>query len=191
VQDSLKAITKLVLLHLTRKYEAKKPAEAPARESRAAVGITAPAATPAPIPVAAGAHAASLGHAPAPVAARAAATDVALGSSDFAGASFGGDEVDDLVDEVKASPIAPEPMLPTGPAPSIRVDVSTDAIDDVRPGLAARSTEEVDLFDDPGLEVAHLVAGMAQDIVIPVQIGEGGAQKRYKLSLRLQLHRAD
>jgi hypothetical protein len=43
-----------------------------------------------------------------------------------------------------------------------------------------------DLFEDPSLEVARLAAGDAREIVVPVEIGEGTARRRFKLSVRLR-----
>jgi signal recognition particle receptor subunit beta len=44
-----------------------------------------------------------------------------------------------------------------------------------------------DLFDDPNLEVANLAPGEAREIVVPVQLGEGSAVRRFALSIRLRL----
>ncbi|HEX6852354.1 MAG TPA: GTPase domain-containing protein [Candidatus Polarisedimenticolaceae bacterium] len=44
-----------------------------------------------------------------------------------------------------------------------------------------------DLFDDPNLEVANLAPGEAREIVVPVELGEGTAARRFALSIRLRL----
>jgi len=48
-----------------------------------------------------------------------------------------------------------------------------------------------ELFEDPGLDVARLRAGEAREILVPVEIVEGTALRRFKLSLRLLLDRLD
>jgi signal recognition particle receptor subunit beta len=48
-----------------------------------------------------------------------------------------------------------------------------------------------DLFDDPNLEVANLAPGEAREIVVPVQLGEGTAARRFALSIRLRLDPVD
>jgi signal recognition particle receptor subunit beta len=189
VQDSLKAITKLVLLHLTKKYDPR------------AMGEARPAA--APVPVAAAAAAGGRAEA-----VRAQASGRASGGKRRAAATappaavatIEVDEIDDLVSEVQQQP-------------EIRVQADSTAPDDGSPvfesvgtesdllsvGLAAepvdgrsvRLTEALgdrDLFDDPTLEVARLLAGDVREIVIPLQVGdEASAPRRYKLSLKLRL----
>jgi mutual gliding-motility protein MglA len=48
-----------------------------------------------------------------------------------------------------------------------------------------------DLFEDPGLDVARLRAGEAREILVPVEIVEGAAVRRFKLSVRLRLDPLD
>ena len=44
-----------------------------------------------------------------------------------------------------------------------------------------------ELFDDPGLEVARVEVGSEREIVIPVELGQGGDVRRFKLSVKLCL----
>ncbi len=48
-----------------------------------------------------------------------------------------------------------------------------------------------ELFEDPTLDVARLTAGEAREIVVPVEIAEGTAVRRFKLSIRLKLDPLD
>jgi hypothetical protein len=48
-----------------------------------------------------------------------------------------------------------------------------------------------ELFEDPTLDVARLAAGEAREIVVPVEIAEGTAVRRFKLSIRLKLDPLD
>ena len=47
------------------------------------------------------------------------------------------------------------------------------------------------LFEDPSLEVTRLAAGAAQEIQVPVEMGEGEGKKRFKLSITLRLDPVD
>jgi signal recognition particle receptor subunit beta len=241
VQDTLKAITKLVLLNLTRKYEPRTagagaqpqppaPAPAPAKSApkpaakpRPTVAAPAPAppvqgiplsAPPAPsaaMPRAAQASAAPKPDRPAapPAAARIESAaprppappmppPMARKPPSLEGA-FGDDTMaNDLLCEVGAAPL-------DSPGPAIRTEVDitehlsaddgvADAAQDFGDPLV-RLTEVVndhELFHDPGLDVARLAAGECREIVVPLQIGrEGEAVRRFKLSLKLQLHPVD
>lgn len=51
--------------------------------------------------------------------------------------------------------------------------------------------DEVEIFDDPGLEVASLASGEARDIIVPVEIRSGTQTRRFKLSVRLRLDPVD
>lgn len=55
------------------------------------------------------------------------------------------------------------------------------------PIVLTEVAEASDLFDDPNLEVANLAPGEAREIVVPVQLGEGPALRRFALSIRLRL----
>jgi hypothetical protein len=48
-----------------------------------------------------------------------------------------------------------------------------------------------ELFEDPSLDVARLSTGEAREILVPVEIVEGAAVRRFKLSLRLRLDPLD
>ncbi len=73
------------------------------------------------------------------------------------------------------------PAMTSVPAADAGGSVADDAL------LLSRVATESDLFDDSGLEIARLAEGEAREIVIPVELGEGAAARRFKLSLRLRL----
>ena len=211
VQDTLKAITKLVLLHLTKKYD---PRATPStRPTTVAVGAPQPPEVPAAsVPVGAPVPAAPAVGVPAaesiPLAGSGPTeTTTAQPTASLAGAgaatsttsadqppvtTLDGDEIDDLVNEVqdsegpdKGADVTTE--TPAQSPPPIQVAVEAVPSDDP----AVRLTDTIcdgDLFNDPSLEVAHLVAGEMREIIIPVQVGaEESAVRRYKLSLRMRL----
>jgi hypothetical protein len=114
------------------------------------------------------------------------------------GPTFNPSEIDDLVNDVQASDVAmdeipvatPPPIEPALPPVEESGTVLEPAA--VPIGSAVEVSAEVtltqaledhELFNDPGLEVARLAAGMTQDVIIPVEVGT----RRFKLSLRLQL----
>jgi len=158
VQDTLKAITKLVLLHLTKKYDPKSAASTSVQASAASVAVPAapqPPATPSPgqtmqMPVASvvppvgpsgsiplsdaplGAVAAS----PAPPSAPSLEPEVSLGGpTSFpqpAAPAFADDEIQELVDEVQESELSPElasPEPPPAPVPEAPVMPEGRAVD--------------------------------------------------------------
>jgi mutual gliding-motility protein MglA len=205
VQDTLKAITKLVLLNLTRKYEPKIAASTAKINVPAGVpvGVPAMAAVAATDAAAAAVPAAILSPAQTGATGSAAGgTRKSKGKSARAGAAapvataataeptlpdMPVDDVDLLVDEIQgyrggagASIDAPMPAVPA--AASERTTIEN---------LSVRLTEQThdrDLFDDPSLEVARVMPGQTREIVVPVQIGDleaGG--RRYKLSFTLRL----
>jgi hypothetical protein len=106
------------------------------------------------------------------------------------------DDVDQLVDEVQDSSPDLIEAAPAGAAASRgepRIHAGVAAVD-----LAAADVELTDvagdlaLFDDPGLEVAHLVPGQVREIVVPVLVGTTGpGTRRYKLSVKLRLDNID
>jgi signal recognition particle receptor subunit beta len=237
VKDTLNAITKLVLLHLTKKYgagassSAKKPLQTEPAVPVAVAIPTAPvpaaAQTPAiPLAAAAAVSSAPVAATPEPAAPlRAAAppadppvhqeTPAAASPTTPAivetagpvpvplpampsGPTFNPSEIDDLVNDVQASDVAmdeipvatPPPIEPALPPVEESGTVLEPAA--VPIGSAVEVSAEVtltqaledhELFNDPGLEVARLAAGMTQDVIIPVEVGT----RRFKLSLRLQL----
>jgi signal recognition particle receptor subunit beta len=218
VQDTLKAIVKLVLLNLTKKYEPK------------TVGESAPAAAP-PAAVAAMSSVA-----PATVAVSRAAGPVAEFSTSQVGtqetrrttvplspmapprrsapqpeepiSSFAEAEIDGLVDEVAdiETPPVPRPAeegrwmgdlpgdaeaaAPVWAPPSARSEhLSTESAEsDVRLTHVASND---DLFSDPSLEIAKMAAGQSREILVPVMLGEGASARRFKLAIRLRLDPVD
>ena len=235
VKDTLNAITKLVLLHLTKKYGAgASPAAAKPVQTAVPVAVATPSApvpvaaqTPS-IPLAAAASTASAPRAatPTPVqpavaaapagppvdrampAAASVATSSNLETAGSApafppagmpsGPTFNSSEIDDLVNDVQAFDL-PMPEIPVAEPPPIEPPLPAVAESEtvlepagVPIGASGEVSAEVtltealddhELFNDPGLEVARLTAGMTQDVIIPVEIGT----RRFKLSLRLQL----
>ena len=204
VKDTLNAITKLVLLHLTKKYGAVTSSTAKSKPKGAAV--PAAVATPTAAPPAASAaptipQAAAAASAPAPAPAAAAAAPspvepatpvVAAGPpAKASGPTFDETEIDDLVNEVQAAGADVAIDLPavTPPQPAAEVTspvVESTVLTEVQVATEVTLTEALDdqeLFNDPGLEVARLAAGEARDVIIPVEIGT----RRFKLSLRLRL----
>jgi signal recognition particle receptor subunit beta len=215
VQDTLKAITKLVLLHLTKKYDS--PAAAAAASAGAAVPVAAAEAeTAAP---------AARGRAAVAVPAAVAAATTPSRSDGASLPPFAADEIEDLMDEVGdvdaavAEPVAERP--PAGaPVPSqvqldarnddddFDLDIEADDEPEVEPVAAkvaakpaaprreaevvlSRVAADSDLFSDPSLEVARLAAGDGREIVVPVEIGTGADVRRFKLSLKLTLTPVD
>ncbi len=216
VQDSLKAITKLVLLHLTKKYDPRTAG------NRTAAPSARPAA-PAPMPVAA------TPPPPTPevrTPAMAAASATPTAETTPAVPSFAATEIDDLMDEVQEAPRftgngETEVSVPVVTAPTVETEAteateaatdSEDALQDVEPAgetsgivsnvqVAVEATpsddptvaltdvlSDGDLFNDPSLEVASLAPGDAREIIIPVVVGqEDTAVRRFKLSVRLRL----
>ena len=70
------------------------------------------------------------------------------------------------------------------------VEVAARGTDsDGTPVQLTESLTNQDLFNDPSLEIASLMSGDTQEIVIPVQVGAEGA--RYTLSLKLRLDAVD
>jgi hypothetical protein len=202
VKDSLNAITKLVLLNLTRKYS-----------SPNASADTRPTA-PAPAPVVSVPLAASSGStpssdppppvlaAPPPTLDEPAAPPVAevhavtIGSADelpdvTPAPAFGADELDDLVNEVQAA----EAPMPEPPSMVVETPVAEPEQTDTSSPTEITLTEvagDDELFNDPSLEVARMAAGEAREIIIPVEVGdERTGLRRYKLALKLRLDPVD
>jgi len=184
VQDTLKAITKLVLLNLTKKYDprtatAPQPAASPRPAARPSIPLAAaPAATVSAVAT----------EAPKKRAAAPPIPPVTV-------PSFPADEIDDLVDEVQESTVEMAGLeahaAGQGNGKSIRVEVEAVPHSAASVKLTDIATDG-DLFEDPSLEIAHLVDGQTREIVIPVQVGEGSsALRRYKLSLKLRLDSID
>jgi signal recognition particle receptor subunit beta len=246
VQDSLKAITKLVLLHLTKKYDprtgaakrssvqvpaAKVPAAAapPAPEPVPVAAAPVPVSTPDPQPVTVAASASSSPTASAtpegsssisePETAMASSMtthDVPVSIADepmvdslgpdtmsaAPQASFAGEEIDGLMDEVEdeVPQVDSAPQEESGESstrsfeadgadgPQIQVNVESVPGEERTIEQVSEVLTDQDLFNDPSLEIAHLAAGQTREIVIPVQItGQDETFRRYKLSLRMKL----
>ena len=151
VQDTLKAITKLVLLHLTKKYDPKSvSAGATARPAAAASAVRAPAVAPAAMPVVAPIAAAHSGGAiplsdvAEPVAPSVAATvaptaplagpSVSVAEPPVAEEltpSFAQDEIDSLVEEVEETEVVAEPLIAEVPVAAMEPPAPVDQIVDV------------------------------------------------------------
>jgi len=211
VNDTLKAITKLVLLNLTKRYEP--------RTTPAAASVATPAAVAAPAAVARAAAGSS--NAPTPVAvenqAAAPARAAAAGRKAKPTAKAAGpapsapvrtapepteDDVDLLVEEIQGyrSPAAIDAPLPpetptAGSAPDLGAPAEGRAAQAAVDDLAIQLTEAVtdrELFDEPGLAVSRLAHGQSQEILIPVELGDvAGGLRRFKLSLTLKLEPVD
>ncbi|HET9298662.1 MAG TPA: hypothetical protein VFO11_01880 [Candidatus Polarisedimenticolaceae bacterium] len=170
VQDTLKAIVKLVLLHLTRKYDPKATPERAAPAPRVAAPVMAPTPPPpppAPRPAAAvrAIPLSSMDAEPIPVPARPArpvqpvAAQVApvapvaqVAPPSEADFSFDAAEVDVLVDEVQEAPPAWQPA--EAPAPW-QTDMGAPEEDAAEP-WAAGATPAVDVLEDAPLEAVPL-----------------------------------
>ncbi len=74
-----------------------------------------------------------------------------------------------------------EPHLPAGP----------EEAEDDRTVLLTKVAEDADLFQDPALEIARLSPGETREIQVPVELVEGKATRRLRLSIRLRLDPAD
>ncbi len=208
VQDSLKAITKLVLLHLTKKYDPRTAGKAAASTTRPSTPASIPVATPPPpVPEV---------HTPAMAAASATTTT----ETTPAVPSFAATEIDDLMNEVQEAPrftgngetevsvpvvsastvetetpaqthaetptetetepVVPdvEPLAETTGIVS-NVEVAVEATPSDDPTVALTDAlSDGDLFNDPSLEVANLAPGDVREIIIPVVVGQEDAAVR-------------
>jgi signal recognition particle receptor subunit beta len=90
--------------------------------------------------------------------------------------------------EVRDEPV--ETPLEATPIPVHHAEETPAAFEDGAVVLEEVAGNE-ELFEDPGLEVARLRAGESREILVPVEIVEGGAVRRFKLSLRLRLDPLD
>ncbi len=209
VQDSLKAITKLVLLHLTKKYDPRTAGKAAAPTAQPSTPASIPAATPPPpVPEI---------HTPA----MAAASATAPTETTQAVPSFAATEIDDLMNEVQEAPrftgngetevsvpVVSAPTVETEPPVQTQAETppetepvaeTSDIVSNVEVAVEATPSDDPtvaltdalsdgDLFNDPSLEVANLAPGDVREIVIPVVVGqEDAAVRRFKLSVRLRL----
>jgi len=91
------------------------------------------------------------------------------------------------VDEPVRSIAEPEVVLPFPLPASDDVDVD-DPGEDV---LLTEVASDDDLFSDPSLDVARMTDGETREIVVPVVLGAGASQRRYKLAIRLRLDPVD
>ncbi len=190
------------------------PAAVPLADEPAAVHV-APAETPAEAQVAAQAAAPAVAvHEPPPAAERA---DVLAIPDAFGGQGGSFEEDEDVlgVAPVVAAP-APEPAPPeaaaaaAGPGATIKLDreqvseligtgypaasesPAAPAAEPAEPvAAAAASLEEVSardpLFGEPGVEPTRLVPGVAQEILVPVEIETAQGVRRFRLTLRLEV----
>jgi hypothetical protein len=103
---------------------------------------------------------------------------------------------------VDLPPIAAAPTpVRIAPAPveeEIEIPVRPmDPPEEVPPSLGAPAVfltevaEDRHLFEDPSLDVARFAAGDRREIVVPVEFTEGGAVRRFKLSIHLRFDPLD
>ena len=86
---------------------------------------------------------------------------------------------------------APGPELPDGTRiPVQHMEEGAGEPDDAAVVLTEIASDE-DLFEDPHLQVARLASGQAQEIVVPVELREGEAIRKFKLSVTLRLDPVD
>ena len=81
--------------------------------------------------------------------------------------------------EPDPTPAPPAAVAPAAP-PSIEEEV-----------LLTEVASNDELFEDPSLDIARLSSGEQREILVPVQLGEGAAARRFKLSIRLRLDPLD
>jgi signal recognition particle receptor subunit beta len=87
------------------------------------------------------------------------------------------DDVPSTIDEP-----TPEPLPPVASTPPPPVE-PTDAMPDLTEVVGDR-----DMFDDPSIDVARMVAGEEREIVVPLEIEEPDKTvQRFKLSIRLRM----
>lgn len=210
VRDTLNAVTKLVLLHLTKRYgtgktAASKPAAAEQPQPEAVAVAASAASEPESIPVAA----ATAAVASTAETTGASSATVAVGPAEelpsmSPAQKFGEDELDGLVDEVQSAGGSMEDVASEPPADVDRLAAPSEEIpieieDEDEQVVAADSeitlteaARDDDLFNDPNLEVARLGAGQTREILIPLEVGdEQVGLRRFKLALRLHLDPAD
>jgi signal recognition particle receptor subunit beta len=194
VKDTLNAITKLVLLNLTRKYGTGtvptevQPAQAVAPQAQVASAAASTPAAPAAPPRSAAATA-MIDRPPASAAAAGpAAKPTPLDDllDDAPPPRFAEEEIDSLVSEVADS----EDRMPAARPPSQQKGRAAAKPD---PEIAlTESASDEDLFDDPSLEVARMAPGEVQEIVVPVELGQpAGTVRRFKLTLLMRLDPVD
>ncbi len=75
-------------------------------------------------------------------------------------------------------------------APSVGIDAAL-SIERSQPQPLSEPVRVTDLFDDPSIEVARLAAGERREILIPVELAEGAAKKRFTLAIQLRLDPVD
>ena len=96
----------------------------------------------------------------------------------------------DVLEELEAFPELCEPPPEPTPIP-VRVADAVPAEPEAETVVLEEVAASEDLFQDPELEVARLARGEAREIVVPVEIVEGAAVRRFKLSVRLRLESLD
>ncbi len=185
VHDTLKAITKLVLLHLTRKYETRSP------EVDTPVAV-APAPTPPPAAEASSDSSrrqkrksgknGQQEQSQVVESSRAASDSPSVDHSPSAVGPIEDREIDAIVSEVGESANAPVPAIAVG---ITNVATAPEQCAEIR--LTEIASDDA-LFLDPMLEVARLEPGQTQEILIPVELTQAGAGvRRFKLALKLRL----
>ncbi len=75
----------------------------------------------------------------------------------------------------------PLPVAAASPATETAVEPETV--------MLTEPAGDVDLFEDPSLDVTRMADGEEREIVVPVELGDD--RRRFKLSIRLRLDSAD
>jgi signal recognition particle receptor subunit beta len=168
VKDTLNAITKLVLLHLTKKYGA----STPAAETQPAAAVPPPAevpiaATPAPAPAAAPMMAASAGGGTPPAAADPPAAVTVGPAADLPveapSPKFAEAEIDDLVSEVQTADVEIADTPPETPA---ELDMPTPPVEEAAPADEAVAVEEPVAIEIEDEEAAESLETDAAEITL-------------------------
>ncbi len=190
VQDTLKAITKLVLLHLTKKYDPRRPASAgaPVVVPASSTPFAAPAAMPAPA-----------APSPAVVVPRAAAPEPAV-SIPVAASPLGGSAG---VQTTSPSPVVLPSMAPGSDMFDEDDEPIVDLVEIDEEALAAAAPEPLEpllpslpaieplnepaaLFEGGG-DVARVASEGPSEVIVPIEVQAGGSIRRFRLRVRLDL----
>lgn len=101
-------------------------------------------------------------------------------------------EVPGLGSDLAASAPADPVPAPVANMADLPVEIEHDAgePDDVPITLTEVAGDD-SLFTDPGLEVAKVRSGGAQEIIVPVELGDGLATRRFKLTVTLRFDPVD
>jgi signal recognition particle receptor subunit beta len=190
VKDTLNAITKLVLVHLTRKYGAAEEAEEAAEATQSATPVASISTATSAVAAAAIPSAVTVSEVPTATAVAPAAPAVTTGGGS---PGFNEDEIDDLMNEVQAADDVVETLERAVEETMPKAAASEPVVSDAPAEISlTESASDDDLFNDPNLEVARMSTGETTEIIIPVEVGsEEQGFRRFKLSLKLNLDAVD